>query len=190
MVYIESLCLFVKDYLSTEQFVDLFFDNIYEYEKILDKDIYFKVIDTNFNSSHEIVTLKNHLDFYLNTKYNREISSISDSYVELIIASNRKDAVANILKNNYKRKDVVCINCSLVDSQYKFISIIKDSLQFPNFCGHNWDAINDLIYDVLMPQKLILEYWNRIELLFPDDAKILKQILSKVNKDECDIMYM
>lgn len=103
-MYIEIICLFVNNYLSSEQFEELFFNNIFEYEKILDNKLYLNIIDTNFNLSHEIISLKNCLKSYLITNYYDEINAMSDSYIDRIIESDRNDVVAEILKRHNKKK--------------------------------------------------------------------------------------
>lgn len=188
-MYLEIICLFVNDYLNSEQFEELFFNNIFEYEKILDNKAYLEVIDTNFNLSYKVISLKNYLKTYLITNYYNEINIINDSYVDMIVNSNRTDVVAEILKSHYTKREIVYINCDLISNQADLIRTIKDSLQFSEICGNNWDAINDLIYDVILPKKLIFKHWNKIELRFPTDTKILKQIFNDISKDRCKIFF-
>lgn len=188
-MYLEIICLFVNDYLSSQQFEELFFNNIFEYEKILDNKVYLELIDTNFNLSHEVISLKNYLKTYLMTNYYNEINVINDSYVDMIVNSNRNDIVAEILQSHYIKKENIYINCDLINNQVDLIHAIKDSLQFPKNCGNNWDAINDLIYDIILPKKLIFKHWSKIELRFPTDAKILKQIFSNISQNRCEIIF-
>lgn len=188
-MYIEIICLFVNNYLSSEQFEELFFNNIFEYEKILDNKLYLNIIDTNFNLSHEIISLKNCLKSYLITNYYDEINAMSDSYIDRIIESDRNDVVAEILKRHNKKKEIVSINCDLINNQSDLICTIKKSLQFSEICGNNWDAINDLIYDVILPKKLIFKHWSKMESQFPTDSKILKQIFSNVEANRCEIIF-
>lgn len=129
-MYLEIICLFVNDYLNSEQFEELFFNNIFEYEKILDNKAYLEVIDTNFDLSYKVISLKNYLKTYLITNYYNEINIINDSYVDMVVNSNRTDVVAEILKSHYTKREIVYINCDLISNQADLIRTIKDSLQF------------------------------------------------------------
>ena len=50
----------------------------------------------------------------------------------------------------------------MINTRSELIDAIKHALQYPHFCGDNWDAIEDLIYDIVLPQKLILHNWREV----------------------------
>lgn len=62
-------------------------------------------------------------------------------------------------------------------------------MQYPKFCGNNWDAIEDLFFDIIHPKKIILHHWNEIEEKMPYDANIFKNILGKSDIERCIIVY-
>lgn len=186
-MYIEIICLFVNDYLNSEQFENAFFDNIFEYENLLIHDIYLKILSTNFNSKNEIVSLKNVLKNYLIINYNDKINNTNDAYVDRIAESERTDKIAHILRKRYEKKKIIYINFYNIINTEHLIYTIKKMLQFPESCGNNLDAINDFIYDVIFPEKLILNNWTTVEKNFPYEAENIKQIFNQVN--DCKIIF-
>ena len=99
------------------------------------------------------------------------------------------DIVVEILKNKYQKREEVDIDCSMINTRSELIDAIKHALQYPHFCGDNWDAIEDLIYDIVLPQKLILHNWREVEKKLPQDTAILKSILDKYNNGRCVVIY-
>lgn len=51
----------------------------------------------------------------------------------------------------------------MIHTRSELIDAIKQALQYPHFCGDNWDAIEDLIYDIILSQKLIFRNWREVE---------------------------
>lgn len=59
-----------------------------------------------------------------------------------------------------------------------------EKLKFPDFYGENWDALWDSITGLVeMPKKLVLFNWEKFESELPEDAKILRTIVSDFNKE-------
>lgn len=186
-MYIEMICLFVNGYLNSEQFEDAFLTNIFYFEKLLENDVYIKIISTNFNSKNEIISLKTFLRAYLNSHYIEEINNTNDANVERIVESDRKDVIAKILRKHYEKKEIIHIECKYIKDFQQLIYLIKDELQISKSCGNNLDAINDLIYDINFPNKIIFHNWSTIESKFLKESRDIKEIFEK--KDECKIIF-
>ena len=114
---------------------------------------------------------------------------ISDAYIENLIETNEKNEIIDILKKKYEQKREALINCYEINSKSELIYSIKKNLNFPQHCGNNWNAIEDFIYDVILPKKIILYNWNSIKEKLPQDTMILKGILDKINPVYCTILY-
>ena len=114
---------------------------------------------------------------------------INDAYVEHMIQLNQKDTVVEMLKKKYEKREEVEINCSMIITQSELINVIKKVLQYPQFCGNNWNAIEDLIYDIILPQKLTFINWSEMEQRLPQDTVILKSILDRNSEGRCVITY-
>ena len=52
------------------------------------------------------------------------------------------------------------MDCSSINSKVELITAVKKALQYPKFCGNNWDANEDLFFDIILPKKIILHHWN------------------------------
>lgn len=184
------ICLYLKNYITDEQFENIFYDYIDDFQKSLEEDVYLNVLSTSFNSKQEKISLKTELEKFILEKFKYIYNNINDAYIERIIDSNKKDIVVEIIKNKYKKREEIDIDCSMINTQSELISTIKNALQYPNFCGNNWDAIEDMIYDIILPQKLILRNWCEVEKKIPQDTIILKSILDKNNNGRCEILYI
>ena len=174
---INTICLYLKKYLTDEQFENIFYDYIEDFQNSLEEDMYLNVLSTNFSSKQEKISLETELYNYVLENYDSVYENINDAYVERIIDSNKEDIVVEILKNKYQKREEVDIDCSMINTRSELIDAIKHALQYPHFCGDNWDAIEDLIYDIVLPQKLILHNWREVEKKLPQDTAILKSIL-------------
>lgn len=186
---IKVICLYLKDYITNEQFESIFSEYINDFQSFLEEDMYFSILFTNFTSKEEIINLNTELLNYVLTHYLTLYENINDSYVEHMIDLNEEDAVVEILKKKYERKEEIRIDCSIINTQLELISAIKEALQFPQFCGNNWHAVEDLIYDIIFPQKLIFTNWFEVEKKLPKDTIILRDILDKNNYGHCVIFY-
>ena len=160
-----------------------------DFQSVLEEDMYLNVLCTNFNSKQEKISLKTELHNYVSENYNLVYENINDAYVECIIDSDEEDIVLEILKKKYQKRDKVDIDCRMIHTQSDLIDAVKQALQYPDFCGDNWDAIKDLIYDIILPQKLILSNWHEVEKKLPQDTAVLKSILDKYNNGRCVIIY-
>lgn len=186
---IEIICLFLKQYLDNQQFEDLFYNELSDFEKTIDTKLFFKILETKFNSKESVISLKSALREYVEKFYQDIFNEINDAYIEKISDSDRCDAVTNIFRRRYIKEKEIHIDCESISSKYELIHAIKCSLNFPACCGNNWDAINDLIYDIILPEVLIFKNWLNVEKAIPDDSKKLKKIFSSVNSDRCIIIF-
>lgn len=186
---INTICLYLKKYISDEQFENIFYDYIEDFQNSLEEDMYLNILSTNFNSKQEKISLETELHNYVLGNYDSVYDNTNDAYVERMIDSNREDIVVEILKKKYQKSEQVDIDCSMISTRSELIDVIKKALQYPYFCGDNWNAIEDLIYDIILPRKLILSNWGEVEKKLPQDTAILKSILDKYNNGRCVIIY-
>ncbi len=186
---VKTICLYLKKYISEEQFENIFYDYIEDFQKQLEEDMYLNVLSTNFSSKQEKISLDTELRNYVLEHYDSVYKNINDAYIERIIASDNEDIVVEILKSRYQKREKVDIDCSLISTRLELIDAIKQALQYPNFCGNNWEAIEDLMYDIILPQMLTLSNWHEVEKKLPQDTTILKNILDKYTGERCVITY-
>ena len=57
-------------------------------------------------------------------------------------------------------------------SQEAPTSTSGSSSHYPKHCANNWDAIEDFIYDVVLPKKIVLQNWDSIKEKLPQDTII------------------
>lgn len=186
---IKIICLYLKEYISDEQFENIFFEYINDFQSVLEEDIYFNVLFTNFNSKEEKISLDMKLRNYVLNNYQSLYENINDAYVERMIDLEEEDVVVEILKKKYEKKEEVNIDCSIINTQLELISAIKSALHYPKFCGSNWNAVEDLSYDIIFPKKLVFLNWCEVERKLPKDANILRDILDRNNNGRCVIIY-
>lgn len=189
MNYNEVICLYLKKYLSDKQFEQYFYNNMNRFKKHLNEKTYLEIISTNFSSKEERINLKTKLKQYILTDFPEIYNKISDAYVELLIQSNDRNEILEVLKNRYAKKQLITIDCSQINNNKEIIQIIKEALDFPDFCGNNWDAIEDLIYDVVLPEKIIFSGWNTFKRKFPDDADFIKKFFNKIDVKDSIISF-
>lgn len=183
------ICLYLKKYISTEQFEKIFFEYIDDFRNYLKEDIYLNILCTNLNSKQEKISLDTELYHYILEDNKLLYDKINDSYVERLINSNEEDAVINLLKKKYEKKKEIDIDCSKISTRLELITAIKNALEYPQFCGNNWHSVEDLIYDVIFPEKLIFSNWGELKRKLPEEADILKSMLDRNNNERCVIIY-
>ena len=177
---IEIIGLFVEEYLTPEQFTDIFFDRIDEFHITLGDNLFYCFIDTNFNSKEQYISIKSKLTNFLKENHPQVFDNINDSYVEKIVAENNDDIVTRILAEKYISKELAVIECSGINSAKELIIRVRDSLGFPLSCT-NWDAIYDMIYDVLYPKKIIFLNSSTAKNIFAKEFRIIEDILDRAN---------
>lgn len=185
----EVICLYLNQYLTSEQFESYFYNNMNQFEVELDEETYLNIISTNFNSKQAVITLQEKLKKDIIQSFPDLYNCMNDAYIEQLIQSEADGEIIEILKMKYSRADMLKINCIDIKTRSELISEIKTALKFPVFCGNNWDAIRDLIYDIVLPKKIVFFDWSLIEKQLPNDSTILKSILSEISEDYCVIIY-
>ena len=189
MKYIKIICLYLKKYISDKQFEKIFYQDIDGFQNTLKGEIYWNILSSNFNKKEDIISMNTYLYNYVLENHKVIYDEISDAYIEKLIETNEKSEIIDILKKKYEQKRKVLINCYKINSKLELIYSIKKNLNFPQHCGDNWDAIEDFIYDVILPKKIILHNWNYIKEKLPLDTIILKGILDKINPRYCEVLY-
>lgn len=186
---IELICLYLKEYLTDAQFEKIFSDNMDDFQNCIGEELYLDILFTNFNDKQDRISLHTKLCAYVKTKYLSLYESISDSYVERIIDSDDQNVIKRVLGKRYEKIEKIEVDCSLINTSTELMSAIKLALKYPEFCGNNWDAIEDLIYDVIFPKELVLLNWSIVERKIPYDAAILKKLLKKYGNKRCLVRY-
>lgn len=185
---IKTICLYLKNYISDEQFETIFYDYLEDFQNSLEEDIYLGILFANLSRKEEKITLQTELRNYVLENYGSLYENINDAYVERLIDTDIDDLVVQILKKKYEKREKAEIDCSLIGSQSELIDSIKQVLQYPAFCGNNWDAIEDLMHDIVFPEKLIFKNWCEVEKKLPQGAAILRAILER-RRECCVIIY-
>ena len=189
MKYIKIICLYLKKYILDKQFEKIFYQDIDGFQNALKEEIYWNILSSNFNKKEDIISMNTYLYNYVLKNYESIYDEISDAYIEKLIETNERNEIIDILKKKYEQKREALINCYEINSKLELIYSIKKNLNFPQYCGNNWDAIEDFIYDVILPKKIILYNWNSIKEKLPQDTIILKGILDKINPRYSTVLY-
>lgn len=189
MKCIRNICLYLKKYISDKQFERIFYQDIDDFKNSLEENIYWKILFSNFNKKEDIISMNTDLYDYVEKNYKSVYNEISDAYIEKLIETNEKNEIIDILKKKYKQKEEVFINCCMIDTKLELIYSIKKALNYPKHCANNWDAIEDFIYDVVLPKKIVLQNWDSIKEKLPQDTIILKRILDKINSKYSTVLY-
>ena len=189
MKCIRNICLYLKKYISDKQFERIFYQDIDDFKSILEENIYWKILSSNFNKKEDIISMNTYLYDYVEKNYKSVYDEISNAYIEKLIETNEKNEIIDILKKKYKQKEEVFISCCMIDTKLELIYLIKKALNYPKHCANNWDAIEDFIYDVVLPKKIVLQNWDSIKEKLPQDTIILKRILDKINSKYSTVLY-
>lgn len=185
---LRAICLYLKDYLSDQQFEEMFSAQISAFQTHLEEELYLDIVFTKFWSKEERIRLRTKLHQYVLQQGSDLYQNTNDTSVERMIAAGVEDELIHILKKRYEKKAELYIECDGIYTTSELIYTIKQSLQFPAFCGLNWDAIKDLIYDVVFPEKLIFANWDALERRLPRDTDILKRLLEQNASDRCVVV--
>jgi len=101
MNYNEVICLYLKKYLTDEQFKEYFYYHLDEFENDLDEDIYLEMISTNFNSREQKFDLREYLQEYIFDNCKETYENINDAYIERYIQSDNRGIIREILKSSF-----------------------------------------------------------------------------------------
>lgn len=145
---------YLNGYISEKQFENIFSCYIELFENSLEEDIYLEILSTNFSSKEERINLQSTLKKYILSNYRSMLDNMNDAYIEQKNDSNEEDFITEILKSRYEIPKEICMDCSSIHSKDELITAVKKALQYPKFCGNNWDAIEDLFFDIILPKKI------------------------------------
>lgn len=185
---LRAICLYLKDYLSDQQFEELFSAYISAFQTYLEEELYLDIVFTKFWSKEERIRLRTKLHQYVLQQDLDLYQNTNDVSVERMIAAGAEDELIHILKKRYEKKAELYIQCDGIYTASELIHTIKQSLQFPAFCGLGWDSIEDLIYDIVFPEKLIFVNWDKLERRLPRDTDILKKLFEQNASERCVII--
>ena len=80
----------------------------------------------------------------------------------------------------YQFKEIYTIDFSKVEYYIQMHKIIQEALDFPDYCGCNWDAFWDCLTDMVgRPVHIEIIGLNAIEQKFGDEAKTMVDILKE-----------
>jgi len=81
-------------------------------------------------------------------------------------------------------KAIVTINVCNVKTSQELHSLLKESLEFPDFYGENWDAFWDAITGLVeLPMVLQFISWSNLKEKLPADANALLECLNDFNEE-------
>lgn len=138
---IKVICLYLKKYVSDEQFETIFYDYVDDFQGCLPEDLYLYILSANFSRKEERIRLVTELCNYILKSHKSMYENVHDAYVECMVDSDAKDIITEILRERYIKREEVYIDCGKICTQFELIFSIKQSLEYPRFCGDNWDAI-------------------------------------------------
>jgi RNAse (barnase) inhibitor barstar len=76
------------------------------------------------------------------------------------------------------RIELVSIDLSQAETSAQLQALLAESLGFPGWYGHNWDAFWEAITGlVAMPRRVLLIGWAAFQARLPEDARIMRQTL-------------
>ena len=121
---IELICLFLNNYLAPQEFEKVFYHLLSECETILPNQLFSNILETDFRSKSDVLSLKIRLRAYINNNcYCDILDGTNDIYIEKILESARQDIVADILREKSKRKEIVYLDCAKITSEIELISL-------------------------------------------------------------------
>ena len=165
--------------------------NIEEYEKILDEEIYLSLLSASLTDKESVIALTNRSREFVNKNYASYAEEIdNDAYVERIVESDRDDYVAKCLRKLYERRDRTVIDMARVNSKEDIVKLIKESIVLPQWCGNGWDAMNDILGEGNFPSVLEIKHMEVLEKKYPEDATLFRNLLQKNTPKYCIVKYV
>src|SRR5436190_2145661 len=81
-------------------------------------------------------------------------------------------------QDDLKRRELVTIDVSSVQSVRQLHERLAEALGFPDFYGMNWDAFWDSITGLVeMPRRFVIVGWSNITSRWPKDAEAMVKCL-------------
>jgi hypothetical protein len=191
-IFIEMLILFAskESYINADDFLKFAYAHIEEYERILDEETYLSLLSANTSNKESINELISKLRTFISKNYADPADEIAnDAYVERVAGSKRTDDVARCIQKLYIRRDKAQMDLKDVTSRDDLIKLIKQTIILPSWCGDGWDAMNDIFGAGDFPLVLEVQNMDVLEKSLPEDAQILKKLLSRDVPDYCKVKY-
>lgn len=185
---IEIIGLFLKGYIDKQTFEKSLYETIDDLIDVLNGSVIDELLNCNYSSNEQVSHLFFVLDEYLATNYTDAYLYINDAYVERVINSDRNDWIAEYLRKHHQKTTCVIIDCTNTMTAEELVKSFKDSMPFPTWCGNSWDAINDLIGEVV-PEELHLRGWDAVKKRLPNDAEKVSHILEQIDDSVCMVCY-
>ena len=76
---IRTICLYLKKYILDEQFENIFFDCINDFQNTLDENIFLDILTTDLRLKEEKIRLKTELCNYVLKNYGALYENVNDS---------------------------------------------------------------------------------------------------------------
>ena len=87
----------------------------------------------------------------------------------------------------YSYKDPYIIDFSSVKDTFEMHSVIAEALDFPDYYGHNLDALWDCLRDISCESfHLEIRGFDNIKALFPDKAEAIIEMLKELREFHAD----
>lgn len=175
------ICLFLKQYLTINEFEDYFYNNMEEFQNELPDLVYEELLCTHFTNKGECINLRTFLKQYILVNNLDLYDMISDAYIEQLIKKS-DGQIVHLLKEKSTPPKSIAIDCEKIKTEKEFIQYLKKELNLPISSGLNWMALNDLIYDINFPSKIEIINWNEFEERLPECAENFNKFINKVKK--------
>lgn len=186
---IQVMILYIKDYLTVDEFEKWIYDHIEKIEHEIDKDLYLDLISTSYTKKEGIITLKNKLIHLIEQNYANEYERINDNFIEDEILKNKNHEMYSLFEKKYAREEELVLDVEGINSSKELQCCLKKFFKLSDYYGENWDALEDLLYgDIRLPYKIIIKNMNYLSRKLPNDAKILKELMIKYKRD-CEILF-
>lgn len=118
---IEIICLYLKRYLSAEQFQTIVYAHLHAFEHALPEPVYLDLLSATFCTKEETIHLETELRNDVLRHHPLLYDKINDAFMEHWIAANPGDTVTEILKKRDEKRAEVFINCSSIRSASELI---------------------------------------------------------------------
>ncbi|WP_321388938.1 barstar family protein [uncultured Enterococcus sp.] len=82
------------------------------------------------------------------------------------------------------RKKKAVIDVGNIETAQQLQILLKESFDFPDFYGKNWNAFWDAITGlVMLPEVVLFENWKSLEQSLPKEASYLEEILNRYTNE-------
>ncbi|WP_419465912.1 barstar family protein [Bacillus spongiae] len=144
--------------------------------------------ESEFNRKREIL---NKVELIIINEAKRILSYFQEGLIKIVDENTYRDyrsekdkveLTINCEELDIQRKSSVIIDVSNIKTSKELHLTLKESLEFPNFYGENWDAFWDSITGLVeLPEKIEFVGWRILEINLPKDVAILKELLINYN---------